>query len=84
MKINKYITILDYDKEMFNFEQIIKKHFNKKFRNKIEDLHKKNNYKDELLLNKIKSPIHKLKDGYFDVKNDQANILTKYFYKIDP
>ena len=24
MKINKYITILDYDKEMFNFEQIIK------------------------------------------------------------
>ena len=51
-----------------------------KYLNKIDKLiiHKKNNYRDNLSLNKIKSPIHKLRDRYFDVKNDQANFLTKY------
>ena len=84
MKKNTYITKIKFNTKKFNFRKIVNSHFKKKFLVRMQNLHDKKIYNDYLDLHKINTPIHFLKDKYFDVKNDQSNFLINYFYKIDP
>jgi len=81
------IRKIKFDPKKFKFKQIINHHFKKKFKVNFEKLHLNTCVKNLNLKNrfkKIERPIYKLNHDYFNVKNDQANLLTNYFYKIDP
>lgn len=81
------IKKIKFNTKKFRFKKIVNDHFRRKFKVNFEKLHLNKYVQNLKLKNRFKSidkPIYKLNHNYFNVKNDQANLLTNYFYQIDP
>ena len=82
------IKKINYDLNLFNFQNIIFEHFKKKsfdIKKDISNIHEKINFYKNILhdVKNLNTPIYDLKKDYFDVKLDQKNKFVTYFYKID-